>query len=255
MNKIKILIRIDDVCPTMNWQTFDRVMGFLDKYGVKALLGVIPDCQDPTLAIDEPRKDFWEFVRVLQDNGHTIAMHGYQHTFVTKADGIVTRNKISEFAGLSYDEQYNRIKRGKQILLQNGIKTDVFFAPAHSYDDNTLRALEANGFKYVSDGLSSLPYIRKGVTCLPCRAGGIPAIKGRGYYTAVIHPHEWGMLGKVNAWEALQQLILRYKDNIVSFDQYNDRKPSCAIIQEVQEQLFYVARNKIYPLLRNAVKK
>lgn len=255
MNKIKILIRIDDVCPTMNRQTFDRVMGFLDKYGVKALLGVIPDCQDPALAIDEPCKDFWEYVRGLQQDGHTIAMHGYQHTFLTKADGIITRNKISEFAGLSYDNQNERVKRGKQILCQNEIETGVFFAPAHSYDDNTLRALHENGFKYVSDGLSYLPYIRKGVVCLPCRAGGIPTIKGDGYYTAIIHPHEWGMPGKVNAWGQLEYLVSNYRDYIVPFDEYNDRKPSCAVIQKLDEQAYFVARNKIYPLLRKVLKK
>ena len=255
MEETKILIRIDDVCPTMNWKTFEKVIGLFEQKGIKALLGVIPDCQDPTLDIDVPRKDFCEYVRRLQQNGHTIAMHGYQHTFVMKADGIVTRNKISEFAGLSYDDQYERIKRGKQILLQNGIETDVFFAPAHSYDDNTLRVLCANGFKFLSDGLSSLPYKRQGIICLPCRAGGIPAIKGAGYYTAVIHPHEWGMPGKVNAWCQLLQLVSEHREHIVSFEQYNDREPAFALTQEIYEQVYYVARNRIYPILRKALKK
>ena len=49
---------------------------------------------------------------------------------------------------------YEKIKKGKEILESHNVYTDVFFAPSHSYDDNTLRALSKCGFKYISDGYS-----------------------------------------------------------------------------------------------------
>ena len=105
------------------------------------MLGVIPDNHDPDLLIDEPRKDFGEYIRNLQNEGYKIAMHGYQHVFDVNANGIVTRKcayNHSEFAGHPYNVQYQKIREGKTILESHGIHTDVFFAPAHAYDDNTL---------------------------------------------------------------------------------------------------------------------
>ena len=183
MEKNKILLRFDDICPTMNWEQWDRAKQLMDEKGVIALLGVIPDCQDPDLNIDKPREDFWDYIKELQRQGFTIAMHGYHHVFDIQASGIVTPKKHSEFAGHPYEIQYEKIKKGKAILKEHGIETVVFFAPAHSYDDNTLKALAANGFKYISDVMSSKPYKRNGIICIPSRSGGIPKIKDNGYYT------------------------------------------------------------------------
>ena len=156
--KKKILLRFDDICPTMNWEQWEKAKQLMDENMVVALLGVIPECKDSDLLIDAPRSNFWEYIKNLQDAGFTIAMHGYQHVFEIKADGLVTRNKISEFAGLPYKKQLEKIRKGKEILNSHGIETDVFFAPAHSYDRNTIKALREAGFKYVSDGLGYRPY-------------------------------------------------------------------------------------------------
>lgn len=90
---MKILVRFDDICPTMDFAQFKRATDLLDKYEVKPLIGVIPDCKDPDLDIEKPHEDFWEFVKGLQAKGYTIAMHGYQHVFNSDHKGIVT-NRI-----------------------------------------------------------------------------------------------------------------------------------------------------------------
>ena len=54
MKKLKILLRFDDICPTMNWEQWDRAKQLMNEKGVTALLGVIPDCQDPDLNIEWP---------------------------------------------------------------------------------------------------------------------------------------------------------------------------------------------------------
>lgn len=102
----KILIRFDDICPTMDWEQWKRAEDLLLQYNVKPLIGVIPDCQDPDLMINKPRVDFWQWLRMKQMEGYTIAMHGYHHTFCSKAHGILNKRINSEFAGLPYNIQY-----------------------------------------------------------------------------------------------------------------------------------------------------
>ena len=240
--KRRILIRFDDVCPTMDWTQWNKAMMILKRYNLQALIGVIPDCQDPDLNIDPPKEDFWEYIRQLQSEGFDIAMHGYQHVFDSHVAGIVTNTPKSEFAGHSYQEQFEKIQKGKTILNSHGIYTDIFFAPAHSYDEVTLRALYENGFRYISDGKSEKAFIREGVLCIPCRYGGCPKIRGNGYYTAVFHAHEWTLSEKSGGYLQLQKLCSKYKEQIVPFKEYASRPQGNAVLQKMNEKnyLFYI---------------
>ena len=49
-------------------------------------------------------------------------------------------------------EQKEKLLLGKAALENEGIYTDTFMAPGHSYDRNTLKALKTIGFEYVTDG-------------------------------------------------------------------------------------------------------
>lgn len=118
-------------------------------------------------------------------------MHGHNHSFNCHCRGKVVSRYDSEFAGHSLEKQLEKIQQGKTILESHGIITDVFFAPGHSYDENTLKALALCGFRYMSDGKSYKPYEKYGITCLPCRSGGIPKIRYGTFHTAVFHAHEW----------------------------------------------------------------
>lgn len=72
----KILIRFDDICPTMNFEQFHLAETMMDKYQIKPLVGVVPDCRDSDLLISDGKNDFWDYVLALQKKGYTIAMHG-----------------------------------------------------------------------------------------------------------------------------------------------------------------------------------
>ena len=62
-NSIKYLIRLDDACPTMNCAKWVRVEDILDRYGIKPMVGVIPNNEDPEQVIDVYDDDFWSKVK------------------------------------------------------------------------------------------------------------------------------------------------------------------------------------------------
>lgn len=186
---MKLLFRIDDVTPTMDWKRFYGTLDMLLSYGIKPMLGVIPSCKDEKLLKYTENKNFWDEIKKLYEEGYLIALHGYEHLYVTEEAGIFPVNNYSEFAGLSYEEQYEKIKKGKKILEDHGIKTDIFMAPAHSFDENTCRALLDNGIHYITDGFGKECYKSYGIIFLPIVQTWRRAyrIRNWGYATVVMH--------------------------------------------------------------------
>ena len=77
----------------------------LNKYSIKPIVGIIPDNMDLELLKYKKVNDFWKKAKMWENNGWTIAMHGYQHLYKTKEGGINPVNLRSEFAGLEYELQ------------------------------------------------------------------------------------------------------------------------------------------------------
>ena len=132
MQETKILIRFDDITPTMNFEQWDTAYNILKEAGIKPVLGVVPDCRDESIIEDDYHDVFWDWLINVQKEGYKIAMHGYTHVYDSKKRGLVTTRRKSEFAGHTYEEQYSRIKEGKKNLNDHGIFTDTFFSPGHS---------------------------------------------------------------------------------------------------------------------------
>jgi len=187
---VKIAVRIDDITPDMDWESFYGFKMLLDQYGIKPLIGVVPDNQDPNLRRGEQREDFWEYMKELQDAGWSIALHGAHHIYTTKKGGIFPLNHFSEFAGVSYEKQKQMLEMGRQTLTDHGIQTDIFMAPGHSYDDKTLHILSELGFRYVTDGFAKTPYKegKSGLIFLPIAFHSTRDLEqGQGYTTLVYH--------------------------------------------------------------------
>ena len=117
-------------------------------------------------------------MRELEAEGYTIAQHGTTHIYETDSSGLLHINSFSEFAGLEYDVQLDKLKRGRDILVNNGLNPVLFMAPGHTFDLNTLRALKELGFNAVTDALTASPYVREGILHIPCRLAGYDRIKG-----------------------------------------------------------------------------
>ena len=208
-----LLIRMDDITPDMNWDKFDKLIQIFDKYDIKALLGIVPDNQDPQLHIQEPREDFAQRMLKLQKKGYLLAQHGYQHRYVTENGGMLNVHKTSEFAGLSFEDQLQKLLHGKELLEQQGIVTNIFMAPGHAYDEITLKALYQARFTYMTDGYGCTPYIDHELQFIPCT---LTNVKERdGIDTICLHANTMSE----HDIEKLEQSIAENKEKFITWQQ------------------------------------
>ena len=164
-----LLIRMDDICENMNWDLMDRCELLFDKYNIRPLLGVIPINQDPELIKNKKNPKFWERVIEWQSKGWDITMHGCNHLYTQKSDkkDIFNYGGDSEFYGLDYSKQLNKIETGLKEFKKKEIKIRSFFAPNHIYDNNTLNALKGAGIKIIIDGYGLFPYFKNEILFIP----------------------------------------------------------------------------------------
>lgn len=210
----RYLIRFDDICPTMNWAIWEQIEVELIRHDIKPLMAVVPDNQDSKLQINEPSKEFWSLVRHWQSIGWTIGLHGYQHRYVTNQSGIVGLNARSEFAGLSESEQESKLRRGLALFEQEGVKANVWIAPAHSFDEVTLRVLHRLKLRVVSDGFHQLPYRDKNeMTWVPQQLWQFRS-KRSGVWTVCYHHNNW----RGNDLAVFKRDLTTYATHISSLD-------------------------------------
>lgn len=151
----------------MAWSKFLPLKTALADLGIKTLLGVVPKCRDPALSPEKPRADFFEYVRSWFAHGDTIAQHGTHHLYDSADPGLLRIQPRSEFAGHPFEVQYERLAKGKAILVREGVWQPYFMAPSHSFDGHTLRALCALEFSALTDGFGFYPYVQQGIVLVP----------------------------------------------------------------------------------------
>jgi predicted deacetylase len=231
---------MDDITPDMDYAKFLRFKELCDRYQVKPLIGVVPDNCDEMLQIDEKRADFWKYVLKLQAEGWTIAQHGVYHVYTTKKMGCFPLNRLSEFAGLPYDTQCKMLSYGKDILEKNGIKTDIFMAPAHSYDSNTLKALKNLGFTKITDGFGDMPYIKNGITYYPISYKQSSSVKKeKGYTTFVVHSNTMND----KDFARYEKLFEENSDKLISYSELLKLKTEKSnVFENIKEYIMALAK-------------
>lgn len=171
---MKYYIRLDDASEKRDIVLWDKMEKLLDEHNVKPLVGVIPNCEDPMMENYTFDKNFWDRVQQWSDKGWKIALHGYNHVCTTLEGGINPVNERSEFAGVPLDIQKEKIRKGVEIFRQYGINPKVFFAPSHTFDENTIVALgECSDIRIISDTVANKPYCKYGMTFIPQQSGRV----------------------------------------------------------------------------------
>ncbi len=187
----RYLLRFDDICPTMNWGIWKLIEQILCQSEISPILAVIPDNQDRALMAAAAIDDFWSEVRKWQARGWTIGLHGYQHLYVTREAGIVGIAKKSEFAGLSEQEQEDKLQRAIGIFRKEGVTPEVWVAPSHSFDRATVTALKRIGIRTISDGLTVSPHIdADGMLWIPQQLWKFRR-RPFGVWTVCLHLNSW----------------------------------------------------------------
>jgi len=167
------LVRLDDASEYMDDKKWKKIFDILSKYSIKPIIGVIPNNEDPKLTSKyEKNLKFWLEVKQWEKDGMTICMHGYNHLYTTKSKGINPIGKKSEFAGVDLEIQRDKIRKASQIFKNNNIYTNCFFAPSHTYDHNTLKAIkDESNINVIIDSYSSKPYSKFDFVFIPQQFG------------------------------------------------------------------------------------
>lgn len=214
---MKIAVRMDDITPDMDWENFNFFLNLFEEVGIAPLLGIVPDNRDSNLSRDNAREDFYEVMKTLEKKGFMLAMHGCYHTYTTKCGGIFPLNDFSEFAGLPYERQKELLSHGKEKLKAKGIETDIFMAPAHSYDKNTLKALKELGFTKITDGFGRHPYIYRGLKFYPISFMLSSSLKKKsGATTMVIHANTVTQADK----DGYRKIFSEHAKDMISYSEY-----------------------------------
>lgn len=211
---MKYLIRLDDACETMNLKKWLKMEALLFKYNIKPIIAVIPNNMDDMQKIDKPYKNFWNWLKNLEEKGWEIGLHGNDHVYKTQEGGINPIHKRSEFAGLSLDEQKTKIRNGYTKLKNKGFNPNVFVAPSHTFDLNTIEALkQESSINIISDTLAFYPYKMKDFIFVPQQLGAARNISLPGVYTFCYHPNSMNDI----AFNKLETFLDKNSHNFISF--------------------------------------
>ena len=210
-----ILIRFDDVAPNMNWTMMEKCEVLLNKFNIKPVLGVIPNNQDNELMNYPIKNDFWNIVKNWQTKNWSIAMHGYTHlydadTFKKDYFGYGGR---SEFFGHSYEEQIFKIKKGLKLFRDNNIEITTFFAPNHTYDLNTFKALKECGIFQVIDGYGLSTFTFNEIKFVPQLFYNLYMLP-YGIQSTQIHLNSW----TENDFHVFEKFIEKYHKKVINLD-------------------------------------
>ncbi len=218
--KQQYLIRLDDACPFMNSKKWQRMEDILDQYGVKPMVGIIPANADPRTMVEPENVKFWDKAKEWQGKGWAIALHGYDHCYISDKgmQGLNPMWSRSEFAGVSLEKQKEKIRKGVAILKEHGLIANYFFAPSHTFDDNTLTALkEESEIRIISDTVGTKPYKMNEFSIIPQLGGHCTKMVIPGYWTFCLHPN---MMTDENFVQT-ESFLKEYKTNFIAFSKIN----------------------------------
>ena len=233
------MIRLDDASEYMNIERWDRMERLLDENGIKPLVGVIPENRDPVLTEQFPKDPaFWEKARAWQEKGWRIALHGYEHVYSTSCGGINPVHDHSEFAGHPLEVQRQKIRSGLAILQKHGLRPDVFFAPSHTFDENTLEALrQESDIRIISDTAANDTYCRNGFTFIPQQAGRVRKLPFK-LTTICLHPN----YATDGEFAEIETFFRAYAGELLD--------PNSIVLTKRKKSLLDVAYEKMYFLKR-----
>ncbi len=156
--RIIVTFRNDDPSGVSDVDHERRVADIFQRYGVCQTLAVVPFhtlgdthsfAQEPYRALHENEAMVAFLKEYAQASGSEIALHGYHHK--TNRLSVPKKREYFEFRALSVDEQERMIREGtEEIESTLGVRPVTFVPPWNRMDENTLEALERQGYRCIS---------------------------------------------------------------------------------------------------------
>lgn len=235
----RYLLRLDDASDFMNLYNWIRMKELLDRYGVKPVYGIIPDNHNSELLKYERVYDFWNIMAGWNSEGWIPAMHGCTHVFETANGGINPVNKKSEFAGLPLEYQKKKIREGYKILSEHDLMPNIFFAPAHTFDRNTLKALYAETpIRVISDTIANDVYYNEPFYYIPQQSGRVRRLPFK-TVTFCYHPN----IMSDDDFRYLETFLKIYKERFMQLDLKRLKKRRPDRIDIAMSNMYFLTRS------------
>lgn len=232
------LLRLDDASWYMNKSNWKKMEQLLDRYSIKPIIGIIPDNRDKELMKYGEVEGFWELAKNWQDKGWIIALHGCTHVYETEDGGINPVNMRSEFAGLPLYRQKDKIRTGYSVLLSHEIYPEIFYAPSHTFDLNTLEALkEETNIRVISDTVANDVYYENDFFFIPQQSGRARKLP---FKTATFCYHPNTM--KDIDFEDLENFLKQYGDRFGVVTIKELKKKHKSVYDKVLKKLYFIRR-------------
>lgn len=238
--KKKFILRLDDACETMDIKKWNRVEKLLDEHKICPLVGVVPHNEDSTLMIDERNKNFWDLVKRWEKKGWSIAMHGYNHVYISNLGGLNPIHNRSEFAGVTYEKQKEKIVKGHNIFIKHNIRPGVFFAPSHTFDLTTLEVIKKyTDIKIISDTIANDIYYKHGLYFIPQQSGQVRYLPFK-VVTFCYHPN----LMKDKDFDRLNKFLKKYNYKFVKLEELKLRKRKMNLLDKLLRVVYFSIKIK-----------
>jgi len=169
--QVNVVFRMDDYSAKSPTDIEEKIIDTFSNNGATITFGVIPFvCLGPALdaspqvLLPIPSEKCDILREGFKAGALEIALHGYSHQ-------TIYDNRNSEFQGLDFESQLERLGNGKKFLEEmTGAPVTTFVPPWNKYDINTLRALEKLGFSTVSAGMDGVVIKDTKLNFLPATA-------------------------------------------------------------------------------------
>jgi len=159
---------------------------------------------------------------------------------VTQEGGMNPVNHQSEFAGLPYEEQCRKVKAGYEILIDHGIAPEIFFAPSHTFDGNTLLAIkDMTPIRIISDTIACDVYKKGDFWFIPQQSGRVRRLPFP-LVTFCYHPN----IMSEAAFNELEAFLIKSQIYFVQFNRklLKDRKRN--LIDFCLQEIYFMLHGK-----------
>jgi predicted deacetylase len=160
---VTVHVSIHDVSPAWAAEV-EAALAMCDRVGARPALLVVPNFHGQAPLLDD--EPFCERLRVLQERGHEVYLHGFLHQSAARPRSTSPRERIAwlfaqrvvsggeaEMSDVSPEEGLARFDEGERVLRTAGLRIDGFVAPAWSMPSWLFRVLRARGYRFTEDHL------------------------------------------------------------------------------------------------------